>query len=444
MTSWARAVGIGSTVVLAACASVPRATGTGPAYPDLPSPSVPATLAATPELRERQAEGWRRLQAGDLRGATRQFTDVLRTSATFYPAETGLGLVALASRQFRPAAARFRAALAYDGRYVPAWQGLVSAELGQNNLDEAAAALERLLALQPSPENRTRLDLLHVRQVQALAEAGKRARDAGRLADAKDAYARALRISPDSAVILRELGLVELLAGDVDPAEVRIRRAVHIDPSDAANLAALAAVFEARGRLQAAAVEYERAVAIDPKWRGKAEASRTAADRDGLPDEVRGLESSVTVTRAQLAALIGVRLSSLLERAPKRTLPVATDTRTHWAAEWIAAVTRAGAMEVYANHTFQPAATVRRMELAQVIARLLPLTGRTGDLTQWQAARPAVPDVPAANVSYRSIALALNAGVMTTDETGQFSPSRPVAGADVVAAVRRLEQLAGR
>ena len=36
-------------------------------------------------------------------------------------------------------------------------------------------------------------------------------------------------------------------------------------------------------------------------------------------------------------------------------------------------VTRAGVMEVYANHTFQPAAIVRRGDLAQAASRVLAL-----------------------------------------------------------------------
>ena len=48
-----------------------------------------------------------------------------------------------------------------------------------------------------------------------------------------------------------------------------------------------------------------------------------------------------------------------------------TDVRRHWAATWIMAVARAGVMEPYANHAFQPATPVRRIDLAQVVSRLL-------------------------------------------------------------------------
>jgi hypothetical protein len=83
-----------------------------------------------------------------------------------------------------------------------------------------------------------------------------------------------------------------------------------------------------------------------------------------MPPEYRAIEQATTVTRAQLAALIGVRLEGLVKRAPQRNTAVITDTRGNWAAPWIIPVARAGFMEVYSNHTFQPSATVRRGDLA--------------------------------------------------------------------------------
>ena len=79
------------------------------------------------------------------------------------------------------------------------------------------------------------------------------------------------------------------------------------------------------------------------------------------------------MTRGQLAALIAIRLGTVLDRAPKRPPSVATDIRTHWAAESIVRVTQAGVMDVSANHTFQPGADISRGELAIVSGRLIPL-----------------------------------------------------------------------
>ncbi len=50
-----------------------------------------------------------------------------------------------------------------------------------------------------------------------------------------------------------------------------------------------------------------------------------------------------------------------------------TDTRGSWAGPWILTVTRAGVMEAYPNHTFQPGAVVRRADLAEAARRVLSL-----------------------------------------------------------------------
>ena len=69
--------------------------------------------------------------------------------------------------------------------------------------------------------------------------------------------------------------------------------------------------------------------------------------------------------------------------------------RANWAAQWILPVARAGFMEVYPNHTFQPAATVRRGDLATASAgssrpspRQNPKLGAA-----WRTARRKFPDL---------------------------------------------------
>ena len=181
------------TVVLglagAACASAPPSSG--PVYPDLVPPEIPARMTLSSDLRQTHAQGWQRLQAGDVRSANTAYAAVLQQQPTFYPAETGLGLVALATKQYKPAVQRFSAALARDAKYVPALRGLVSAQLALDDVDAAVGVLERLIAIDPSNQtDRTRLDLLRVRQVQQLTDSARRARSQGRHAEAADAFSR--------------------------------------------------------------------------------------------------------------------------------------------------------------------------------------------------------------------------------------------------------------
>lgn len=444
----ARSLLLGLVVASAgACVSAPPAGGKAPGIPAYAAPVIPASLGGvTPELRQRHEAAWLQLQAGDLRGAARSYTECLRSSATFYPAEAGLGFVALAGRDFNTAVARFRSALGRNERYVPAWRGLVDAELGAGHDDEAIAALERLLALDASQESdRSRLELLRLKQLQTLVDAGVRARDAGRLDEADRVLARALVLSPRSPIVLRELAQLEIKRGQLDEAEAHARRAIEIDATDARAHATLASVLEARGQVHQAAMELAQAAALDPAYRERAQAMQARADAVTMPAEMRDLGSQSALTRSQLAALIGTRLPALLARAP-RTIPVvATDLRGHWAATWIVTVTQAGIMDVFANHTFQPSATVRRADLAQAVSALVALASAPNpdQLSRWQSARPSFADLGPSNLLYPPAALAVAAGAMSA-VGGRFDPTRAATGAEALAAITRVEQLVGR
>ena len=103
-------------------------------------------------------------------------------------------------------------------------------------------------------------------------------------------------------------------------------------------------------------------------------------------------------------------------------------------------------MEVYPNHTFQPHATVRRGDLAQAASRALALVAaeRPRLAAAWRNSKRRFPDLNPGHPSYPAAALAVEAGVMTTAEDGSFALTRPVTGAEAVAAVRAIEELSER
>lgn len=438
------------TGVVAACAA-----HRAPAAPPAPLPStfphldVPPDVTAPPAVRQRYEEALQRLQAGDLRGASRGFSDVLKSSPAFYPAETGLGYVALADRQYKQAATRFASALKTGSRYLPALQGLVDAQTAAADDAGAIAAIEQLLAVDPAREEmRSRLDLLRMRAVQSQLEAASKARAAGRLEEAQQLLERAVETSPSSAVLMRELARVELARGVLDAAETHARKAAELDNGDADALSVLGETLEAEGHTREAADAFAKAIRIDPRpaWRDKRDALNARADLEALPAEYRAIPSAATVTRGQVAAMIGIELKPVIDAAPKRASDVITDLRGHWAAPWVLPVAQAGVMSVLPNHTFQPNAAVRRADLAQIVSQTLNLLAprRPADVAAWRAARPRLADVATGYVSYRAIATATAAGAMNVDADGRFWPARPASGEDLVAAVARLRQLAGR
>lgn len=410
-------------------------------YPVPPDPLLSHPASAWHEL------AWQWLQAGDFRAADRNFTAALKESAqAFYPAEAGLGYVALAQNDHRRAIQHFDRAVAANPVYVPALVGRGEAQLAIDEHDQALASFEAALAADPGlPAVRSRVQVLRFRGLQDAVAGAREAAQAGRLAEARTAYQRAIAASPESPFLYRELAEVERREGNVDAALANAERAADLDPADARAVVLMANLYERRGEYDRSLEALIAAAALEPSdaLDARIEGLRAKAAFAAMPEPYRALESAATVTRAQLAALLGVRLEELLKRSGRRAAVIATDTRGSWAAHWILAVTRAGLMEVFPNNTFQPGAIVRRADLAAAASRTLMLIAaenpRLG--ASWRSARRRFPDVSPGHLSYPAASMAVEAGVLAPMPDGSFQLSTPVTGQEAIAAVTRLQEL---
>jgi tetratricopeptide (TPR) repeat protein len=448
--SWREAAGL--AVVLLAVAIVgcapkvaPPPSGAALRYPDFVFPATPPSLASSRES-ERMQRGWEALQAGDTTGARREFSGALRANAAFYPAEAGLGYANLAERKYGDGVDVFTRALTRDSHYVPALVGRGDAFAGAGRLDDAIRDLEAAVTARPAlTDVRRRLDVLIFRHQEETLQAARTAAGAGRLDEAAADYQRAIARSPDSALLYKELAGVERRQGRTDQAAEHLRKAVLLEPSDAHAFAELGEVLEARGDYGAAADAYARAASLEPgdKVSASAASARALAVVSRLPAQFQAMARAPQITRGDLAALLGIRLGTLLQSAPRREVVVVTDVRAHWAASWIAAVMAAGVMDPYPNHTFGPGHTVTRLELAKIAGRVLELVGarRPRLAREWQAARPQIADLPPDHLGYPAAALVVGAGVMPLVEGTAFKPTRPVSGVEAIDVVTRLEGL---
>jgi tetratricopeptide (TPR) repeat protein len=415
-------------------------------YPDYIFPAAPADLG-TPAAQERHKVAWLWLQAGDLRAAERNFEAALKLNQDFYPAEAGLGYVGLAKKDQNEAVNHFDRAVVANPRYVPALVGRGEALLALGQRDMALKSFEAAVGadanLQPL---RSRIEVLRARMLQDDVAAARKAAESGRLDDARRAYEQAITASPESPFLYRELAAVLRRDGDFPGALQQARKAAAMEPTDSRTQVLIGELLQAQDDITGALQAYEAARALEP---GEAIERRIDGLRErlalaALPSEFQSIESSTTLSRAQLAALVGVRLDDLLNRSPRGNSVVITDTRESWAGPWILSVTRAGVMEVYPNHTFQPAAVVRRADLAETASRVLSLIAAEKPqlAVSWRSARRKFPDVSPAHLSYPAASVAVEAGVMETLPDGTFQLATPVTGAEAVAAVKKLEGLA--
>jgi tetratricopeptide (TPR) repeat protein len=440
-----------SVVLVSACAPklAPAPVVTAPRFPDFMRPAVPAAYAGS-AAAENASRGWAFLQAGDFKNAERELVAALKAEPAFYPAETSLGYVDIARKDAKAALVHFDRALELNPRHadVSALVGRGQVLLGMNRELDALAAFEAAVAADPSQTDLARrVEVLRFRTVEQGLARAREAAKAGRLDEANQAYMAAIASSPDSPFLYRELAGVERQKGNGSSALEHYRRAVELDPNDASSLAQIGEILEEGGDFEGAATAYASSLAIEPNAavEARAEAARARSALALLPAEYRAIEQAPQITRADLAALIGVRLGTLLSTSRRADAALITDVRNNWAATWIMAVARAGVMEPFANHAFQPRSVVRRVDLAQAIAHLVPAIAarNPAKVKGWETARLKFSDLAAGHLAYPAASIAVAAGVMSTGPGNSFQPSRPVTGAEAVEAIAKVEQLSG-
>ena len=433
-----------------ACASkvIPAPVVDAPKYPEFVAPAVPASAIGAAAVSEDR--GWRFLQAGDLKNAAREFDAALKAAPDFYPAEASLGYVELAGKDPKAALAHFERALVAQPADVSALIGRGQALVALNRESDAVAAFEAAVAVDPSMADvQRRIDVLKFRASEQDVARARQAARAGKLDEAIAGYTRAITSSPDSAFLYRELAVVERQKGDPNRALEHFRRAIALEAADAKSLVQIGEILESRGEFAAAEKSYADAQALEPNdaLEAKIDAVRARVELARMPEEYRAIEQAAQITRADLAALIGVRLASLVQSIAARRHDdvLITDVRNNWASAWIMAVARAGVMEPLPNHTFQPRTIVRRVDLAQAASLLLSRIAAADPprAKAWDAARAKFTDLVPGHLAYPAASMTVAAGVIKIAADNSFEPTKPVSGEEALAAIARIAALAG-
>lgn len=440
-------VGALMTLAATACSSRPvPVVSVAPRFPDLPMPTVPTGLGAPPVVHAHE-EAWRVLQTGNLDDAARRFGAVVKQAPEFFPSTVGLGLIQLVKREHSEAIEHFDDALAIDADYVPALLGRGEALLAVDRIGEAVVTLERVVALDSSRTDvQQRLGVLRFRGTQeTIARAQQLERDR-RWAEAKTAYQAAVAMAPDTAFLFRGLAEVEAALGERASAVEHLRKAIELDPADSPTYGRLATLLEELGNDDEALAAWTLLGERDPTAAAEARitAIRERLALARLPEQYRTIGQATTVTRGQLATLVGVRLRSVLDLIPEAGAVVVTDIRQHWAEPWIVPVTQRHVLEPFPNHTFQPEGVLTRSDLAAAVGVLLRAIGtrQTTWWQQWQVRRTNFSDLDTRHLSYPAASLAVAAEVLSPVEGRAFRPTRAVAGAEAVKAIDRLVDLA--
>jgi tetratricopeptide (TPR) repeat protein len=419
---------------------------TTPEYPDFVFPGIPTTYSGELQLQDQQS-AWAFLQTGDLNSAKLRFEELLEMDSKFFPAIVGLGWVEFAEGRFQEAADQFRLALDQKEDYVPALVGYGDALYRLNDIASALQSFRFAVDIQPSLLRVERLVAELSLQVMTdrLVKA-RQAGDDGRLTDSEQAYRELIQASPDSAFLYVELARIKQQQNELPEALVVIGQALALDDTYAEAFLLQGDLFESNGELELAVSAYTRANAIAPSelTSDALSRARSALRSVDLPMEYREIVTKVEITRGELAALLGVELGELLSDAGSGvSTPIFTDTRNHWASQWVIEVARARVMDVDGRYQFEPGRVVRRGDLAEIVAATLLLIAEfdpeSGRL--WRAARPRFTDLTSGHLNFDSASIAVGADVLDLYENDRFSPTRVVSGRDAADVVAKLTDL---
>ena len=419
---------------------------TTPEYPDFVFPGIPTTYSGGLRLQDQQS-AWAFLQTGNLNSAKLRFEELLEVDSNFFPAIVGLGWVGLAEGRFQEAADQFRLALDQKEDYVPALVGYGDALYRLNDIASALESFRFAVDIQPSLLRVERLVAELSLQVMTdrLVKA-RQAGDDGRLTDSEQAYRELIQASPDSAFLYVELARIKQQQNELPEALVVIGQALALDDTYAEAFLLQGDLFESNGELELAVSAYTRANAIAPSelTSDALSRARSALRSVDLPMEYREIVTKVEITRGELAALLGVELGELLSDAGSGvSTPIFTDTRNHWASQWVIEVARARVMDVDGRYQFEPGRVVRRGDLAEIVAATLLLIAEfdpeSGRL--WRAARPRFTDLTSGHLNFDSASIAVGADVLDLYENDRFSPTRVVSGRDAADVVAKLTDL---
>jgi tetratricopeptide (TPR) repeat protein len=216
------------------------------------------------------------------------FCNVPAASADAMRAVTyqNLGAALQMSGRIDEAAAAFERALMLDPDYTPAYNGLGSVRRVQGRTVEAIAHLEKALHLRPD------FDVARFNLANALREAGRPVEaianyeeflrrlpddvdahanlgvalaETGRLDEAVGHFRRVVALAPGTAKAHYNLGHLLLTRGDLAGAVEELSRAVQIDPQDVASREELGSVYLAQRRFAPAIEQFREATRLSPR-----------------------------------------------------------------------------------------------------------------------------------------------------------------------------------
>ncbi len=429
---WLGAALLAAVFGVAGCASVPpKPSPTG----DIPVQKGAGEATATERRELEKAYG--DLRQGRTGEAEKRLRRLRERSPNLLAARTGLAYVQSRKGQYQEAERLFAEVLAVRPDDLDALLGLGENAARQDDLGHAVQSYRAAAQMHPGDATaRKRLADAKLRYTEGRLASARAAAGAGQKDKAETEYRQAIEIVPEVAGLRLELADLLVARGDVEGAVAVLEGDPTLDPQ------VLSRLGEHRfhlGRYEGAVEAYRKAVERDPAnadLKAHLERAQHAFDFSRMPEEYQRIFTAPVITRADLAALMSVKVTALSRVSA--TLPsVAVDISGSWAKDYILKALALDIIEVYPNHTFQPGAMIRRGDLARAVARVLDVLG-------WpKAASPTISDMTPSHLYYEAAVRVVAAGLMDLTPDGAFDPGQRVSGPEASSIVEALSRLVG-
>jgi len=421
----------------AGCATAPvRPVTTTPETEEFVYPRWPVGEVQPQQAREIE-RAWHAMLAGDAAAAEKRLRKVLIDGPGLIPAETALAYARLRGGAHADAARAFATVLERDPDNISALVGHGIALARGGETEAALAAYARASALDPADETvRRRRGELRLQVIETRVGAARAAAAGGDTDRAIEQYQLVLEAAPELSGVRLELAGVLTGRGEMEAAIALLEA----DPAgDRQVLLRLGEMAFERGEHERALGVYRRVLEADPRDEEALSAARRVRETieaQQMPDEYRRIGDAATISRADLAALMMVKVRRLAQ-APLGPGKVAIDISGSWARDHIIRALALDLVAVYPNHTFQPGATVRRGDLARAVARALDL------LRYPTGPAPRLTDLSSNNAFHYPASRAVGAGIMDLTGDGAFQAWRPVSGREATDVIEGLVRLVG-
>jgi Tfp pilus assembly protein PilF len=361
--------------------------------------------------------------------------------------EAGLAYADLLDGDLVAAEARFKSSVEGTPTMVPSRVGLIQIYESRRERDKAFAEYQEILTIDPG--NRwaaPRFEALRDELVRDATAAARSALAAGNRETAKREFLRVLSYAPESASAHLELARIFRQEKAKDEALSHYQAALAQGPADTALLREYAEFLAESDELGLSLEVFEKLAAEEPRDAAvnrRVEEIKAKLGVYEIPSQYDEIPALETVTREDLAALIGIKFEDYLAAPGPRT-EILVDISTSWAQRYIITVASLGIIRAMQNHTFQPRRIINRAELADAAVRLIEVLQSRGAhfVLLVETRRIQIADVAPDNIFYPSITKALAYQVMTLSPELNFEPERTVSGAEAIRVLDIIHGLA--